>query len=378
MTKCGIVGTLFVGALVSLTSSLHGAQPATVPPTSPPAVKPVDPKPTTAPDAKQDTTKPLEKPANVSVPELSPFPPPPPPPPGAVAATVNGQDVPEMSVYRAILRSDRVNVPELRKEVLAILIDNVLVDQYLQALNVKVDKKEVDDSLEQLKKEAAELKHDYAKLLDSFKMTEDELRFHLFATLRWDKFVTQQSTDKALNDFFDKNKNMFDGSQVQIRHILLADRDESKAALAAIKKQIETEAAQEFAKLPAQTDNLAKEKERIKLLETAFAKAAVKESVCDSKKAGGDIGWIPRLGKTVEPFARAAFALKPHEISEPVHTEFGYHLILIVDAQAGKDVKFQDLRPIVGRVFASRLREAVLTQMRPNSKIAINPPPKSN
>jgi peptidyl-prolyl cis-trans isomerase C len=330
------------------------------------------------PAAKQTTPATPEKPANIQVPEASPFPPPPPPPPGAVAATVNGHDVPELAVYRAILRSDRVNVPELRKEVVGILIDNSLVDQYLQALDVKVEKKEIDESLEQLKKEAAELKQDFAKLLESFKMTENELRFHLYSTLRWDKFVMQQSTDKALRDFFDKNKNMFDGSQIQVRHILLPDRNESKAQIAALKKQIADEAAQEFAKLPAQADNLAKEKERVKLLEKAFAKAAVKESICDSKQAGGDIGWIARLGKTVEPFARAAFALKPHEMSDAVHTEFGYHLILIVDAQAGKQVKYEDMRPVVARIFAGRLREAVLSQMRPNSKIVINPAPKAN
>lgn len=358
------------------------AQQGSAPPSAPPAALPPPTSsatPASAPPAAKSATPPApQPPPSVNVPNVSPFPPPPPPPANAVAAVVNGQTIPELAVYRAIVQSERTNIPELRKEVLDILVDNALVDQYLQALKIDVDKKEIDESIEQLKKEAAENKEDFAKILESFKMTEEELRFHLVGTLRWDKFVAQQSTDKALHDFFAKNKNMFDGSQVQVRHILMQERDGAKAELSALKKQIEDQLAQELAQLPATTDNLAREKERLKILEQLFAKTAKEKSACDSKEQGGDIGWIPRLGKTVEPFARAAFVLKPHQISDPVQTEFGYHLILVMDVHQGADVKFDDLRPFVSRVYASRLREAVLLQMRPSAKIVINPAPKTN
>jgi peptidyl-prolyl cis-trans isomerase C len=73
----------------------------------------------------------------------------------------------------------------------------------------------------------------------------------------------------------------------------------------------------------------------------------------------------------VEPFARAAFALKPFQMSEPVTTEFGVHLILAVDLKPGKEVKFEEVRPYVQEVYGERLREAVLTSYKPRSKIEI-------
>src|SRR5207253_3015011 len=100
---------------------------------------------------------------------------PPPPPAGAVAATVNTQPIPEIAVYRAIVRSEGKN-PDVRKEILNFLIDTTLVDQYLVALKVQVEKKDVDERIEQMKKEAADQKEDFEKLLKTLFLTMEELR----------------------------------------------------------------------------------------------------------------------------------------------------------------------------------------------------------
>ena len=59
---------------------------------------------------------------------------------------------------------------------------------------------------------------------------------------------------------------------------------------------------------------------------TAFEELAQKFSKCPSAKNGGDLGYF---GKTrmVEEFANAAFDLEKGEVSPPVRTKFGYHLI---------------------------------------------------
>ncbi|MCM2282368.1 MAG: peptidyl-prolyl cis-trans isomerase [Bdellovibrionaceae bacterium] len=57
-----------------------------------------------------------------------------------------------------------------------------------------------------------------------------------------------------------------------------------------------------------------------------FADLAQKFSSCPSKARGGDLGTFGR-GRMVEAFETAAFALQPGEVSEPVRTRFGYHLI---------------------------------------------------
>jgi peptidyl-prolyl cis-trans isomerase C len=300
-----------------------------------------------------------------------------PPAATAVAATVNGQSILEMAVFRALCRNPPKDMELARKEVINYLVDNVLVDQYLNQLKIAVDSKDVDQKIEQIKEEAKKNKTEFENILKSLFLTEPELRKEMTCALRWDRFVEQQATEKNLKDLFDKNINMFDGSQVQARHILFKSEQSSPeqmvAKIALLKKQIEDEVGQEFAKL---TPEYKTEKEKARTLERVFGRVATKESICPSKENGGDLGWFPRAGAMVEPFARAAFALKPFQMSDPVLTEFGYHLILTTDHKPGKDVKFEEVKPFVQEVYSERLREAVIAAMRPQSKIVIHPAAK--
>ncbi|MCI0456785.1 MAG: peptidylprolyl isomerase [Gemmataceae bacterium] len=339
------------------------------------AQTPAQGTPPTAKPAPAQAPPPASTPVPAPTPPAPPAPPPP-PPATAVAATVNGLAIPELAVYRATLRDAPGQRDKMRGEVLEFLIDNALIDQYLEQLKVAIDPKEVETKLQQIKDEMKGL--DWEKICGNLHLTEADLRTQIRSSLRWDKFVDQYANDKTLKEFFDTNKAMFDGSRMRARHILLKPdakaTEEAKGKLLAIKKQIEEQVAAGMKAVTSQ-DKLEQEKARMKLLEDAFAGAAAKESVCPTKKEGGELGWFPRAGMMVEPFAKAAFALKPFEMSDVVTSEFGLHLILATGHNAGKEVAFDSMKEIVREVYGDRLREAVISRVRPQARIVINPQP---
>jgi peptidyl-prolyl cis-trans isomerase C len=215
-------------------------------------------------------------------------------------------------------------------------------------------------------------------VIQELMLSEPELRGQLAAELRWEKFADAQATDKALREIFDKNPDMFNGSMVRARHILLSPpagdaraAEQAKLQLLRFKQQIEEAAANEVAKLPAGTDTMAREKARNSALENAFTEWARKESACPSKEKGGDLAWFRRVGSMVDPFAKAAFALQPYQMSDVVATKFGYHLILVTDRKPGKETKFEEVKETVKDFYCDRLREDMLAQLRAKAQIVI-------
>ena len=61
-----------------------------------------------------------------------------------------------------------------------------------------------------------------------------------------------------------------------------------------------------------------------------FAQVAEEVSKCPSSKDGGKLGWFGR-GEMVPEFDKAAFTLEKDQMSEPIKTQFGWHVILVYD-----------------------------------------------
>jgi parvulin-like peptidyl-prolyl isomerase len=351
---------VLLGAAIAEAQTPPTTPPPPIPPTQPANGQPVNGQPANTPPG---YTGPAPKKVEM----------PPPPPATVVAASVNGQPIPEIAVYRAFLHDPAQYNAENRKEMINHLVENMLVDQYLFQLKIEATPKEVDERYSQIDAEAKKNKQELKQMLGKMFLTEDDLRRELVGSVRWEKFLAQQATEKVLKELFDKNPAMFNGSQVSARHILLANKGpESIKEAVFLKTSIEKTVDGEVAKLPAATTPIAREQERAAILLKTFASQASEKSTCPSKLKGGELGYFPRVGAMVEPFARAAFALKPYQISEPIETQFGVHLILAVDIRPGREVKFDQARPFVQEVYGERLREAIINAYRPRSKIEVN------
>jgi parvulin-like peptidyl-prolyl isomerase len=293
-----------------------------------------------------------------------------------VAATVNGVPIAEITVQRALRRVPPDKHTEARKDILDMLIDNSLIEQYLVQQKVNVDQKEVQSRLAELQAEMQKQKQDMATMMREMNLSDEEMRYQVAADLRWEKFENIKATEPVLQDMFQKNPVMFDGTRVRARHILIKPdgkqtTEAAKAQLQSIKKEVLAAGDAAVAKLPPTTDATAKSQARATAVEEAFSKAAEKYSACPSKQVGGDLDYFPRAGSMVEPFARAAFALKPYEVSEPVATQFGMHLIMATGRKAGTPVTYDKVKDIVHEVYCMQMREQLAAQLRTTAKINI-------
>lgn len=95
-----------------------------------------------------------------------------------------------------------------------------------------------------------------------------------------------------------------------------------------------------------------------------------------SASQGGDVGFFTRRSPLVEPFKEAAFALGVNEVSQPVRTEFGYHIIQVTERRDAEGEEFQQARDGI----ESRLRDEKgqqrlqewLAQQREQSNVVIH------
>src|SRR5262249_50837594 len=143
----------------------------------------------------------------------------------AVAATVNGYPIYESVVTRALERVPPARRAEVRPGLIDHLVNNLLIDLSLKQAGYKVEKKEGDQRVDEMKTELKKVGRDFDKMLADLKVAETELREHIEADLRWYKYASAQATDVTLKKLFDDNKDMFDGSTVRAQHILLTPRD---------------------------------------------------------------------------------------------------------------------------------------------------------
>lgn len=211
-----------------------------------------------------------------------------------VLATVGDTEITEFDVKSYISQMDpqiaaQFQSEEGEKQILDELIRQELL--YLDAKENKFDEEEeFINVLDQTKKNLLK-SYAFAKTIEGHDVTEDEVK-----------------------EFYKKVKdNLKVPATAHAAHILVEDEDEAKK----IKEKIE--AGEDFAAL------------------------AQEHSSCPSKDNGGDLGqFYP--GQMVPEFDEKVFSMEKGEISDPVKTDFGYHIIKLIDLTPERERTFDETK----------------------------------
>jgi peptidyl-prolyl cis-trans isomerase C len=284
-------------------------------------------------------------------------------------ARVNGVAISAIELKRAskvMLAGQRGMVPsaeqqkEFEKQALTQLVSAELLYQAAQKLEIKDLEKQVDDKMAQGKAKFTKTE-DFTKAMKEMDMEEKDLRDYTRRDLIITNFIektivpTVKVSEEDARKFYDQNPDKFTRPEtVKASHILLGVDEKATAE--------EKKAAREKA-----------EKLRKELAGGAdFAALAKGNSTCPSSQQGGDLGYFGK-GQMVPAFEKAAFALKPGEISDVVETQFGYHIIKLTEKKAAEKVEFKEARPRIEEYLQNQkivaAVSAYLEEARKSAKI---------
>jgi parvulin-like peptidyl-prolyl isomerase len=275
----------------------------------------------------------------------------------AVAAKVDGEPICVREVERNAAQAlgGRQATPQalkiLHAQALQQLIDRRLIVRRLQRGELGASGQDVDLAIERLQKRLQRQGRTLADHLEKARMSEAELRRELAWRLSWRRYLDQYLTDENLQRYFDQHRRELDGTQVRVAHILLKPEplggDEALDRALERGKQI---------------------REKIVSGELEFGEAARRYSDAPTAPEGGEVGFISRHEPMSETFSRAAFALAPGRISEPVVSSFGVHLIRCHEVKPG-DKRWTDVRQELETAVANYLFQWLAERERPEAQI---------
>ncbi len=245
-------------------------------------------------------------------------------------------------IERQLLLTAAKKDPSLKEEEIRKSVETFIKTNYGDEERLKPLLKGIGTTLEQFKTE----------------VTED---FHIRAYL--EKLVPAKATpsDEELKKLFDANPARYAQQEsVRARHILRLyppqATEEQKKAIKEKADALYIEATKPDAD---------------------FAKLAKENSEDGSAQNGGDLGYFPRAAMVPE-FEKATFALKPGEVSKPVETQFGMHIIKLEEHKDAAAPDFEKAKPMLARELEGRKRgeavQAKLEELRKTAKIEIKLP----
>jgi len=233
---------------------------------------------------------------------------------------------------------DESMMTQMREKVIDSLINRELLYKKSKAMGITMDATEIDNSIDQIK-QRLEPGQSFDNLLAEMGITMETMRTvvgqasAIQKLLEMEVYPQAKVSEKDIRIFFENNPQYFKiPEEVKASHILInVAQDASEEEKLAARKKIEDIQK----KIEAGGD---------------CADLARQYSEGPSKASGGDLGYFDRR-KMVKPFADAAFALKPGEVSNIVETRFGFHLIKVYDKKAKSEYVFADVKDRLGKIL---------------------------
>ena len=147
------------------------------------------------------------------------------------------------------------------------------------------------------------------------------------------------TTDEAMKKVYDEAAKQIEGEQeVHARHILVETEDEAKAIEAELKKGAD------------------------------FAELAKKKSKDPGAADGGDLGFFTK-DQMVPEFSTVAFALEPGKISDPVKSQFGWHVIKVEEKRSRKAPDFDQVKAQIETYVTRKAQAEYVAKLRESAKV---------
>lgn len=248
----------------------------------------------------------------------------------------------------------------LKGKLITRMVEKHLLEREIEEAGVEVSDEETEKEMERFKEQFPNEKA-YEKFLSSRQMDKEQLEDKVKKDVKLKKMLEEkrdvQVTEKEAKEHYENNIDRYkQPEQVKARHILI------KAEKEADKKEAKKR-AEELAK-------------KARKKGTDFAKLAEKNSEGPSAKKGGDLGYFAR-DRMVGAFAEKAFGMKKGEISDPVETRFGYHVIKREGHREAKTESFESVKEeIVSKLEREKFQKAVdsyVEELRNNAEITEKP-----
>ena len=276
--------------------------------------------------------------------------------PEQVIVKVNGQEIKEKQIFDEVekrVEAQKKRMPagweipqerwdsmrkQLHEKVSQMLVDLTLIDQQMKKHDLKVTDKQVEDKIDEIAKERNITRAQILEQIAQYGMNEDDLKMQIRIGLQRDALIAAEAKDAGATEedakkYYDENIERFkQPEQVHAAHILIKSEEKDGAT------DEEKQAAKEAAKKKA-------EEVLKKVKDGGDFAALAKEYSADpgSKDKGGEYTF-PR-GQMVKPFEDAAFSMAPGQVcDEPVETQFGYHIIKVIDKQEAQTQPFDEVR----------------------------------